>query len=391
MTPPFWTVASYGYPNPFGDDNAKLSWEIFNSFVNQSSYQSVKDFWQSPENIRKLDHAAVESRKASFEEFGLLYVLNGSDNIVLTPGGQQLLAAAAAADEREFAWIGINLLFRFPLCGPPRRMNSSRQANFLVYWFLWAALFDLDDHLLWPEFERVICLVQNQAEALEAVTKVRALRASPNSIESLPLPVANRAGKFYNSLNQVMVHASLYYQLFGSTKVSDPYGSGANVRHHGVVREFRDIVQLALGSGASGASLDCEQTGQFVSRIPSPPEFTNEIEYFSYLGASVPSMASASASTNNPVPSLPMGLDSAPILTENHHYRLDAAGTITGDISTLCRLGRKQRVILSHDLKFTYKVQDKRRTADGHIELVVSKSKPIVSADPILPYIIEDN
>lgn len=392
MSVPFWRVASYGYPNPFRDRNAKFSWEILQSFVDENSYEKVKLFWQSPNAPHMLDHAAVESRKASFEEFGLLYVLSGSDDIVITPGGQQLLKAARQGDEREFAWIAMNLLLRFPLCGPPRRVDSiNRPPNFPIYWFLWAALFDLDEHFLWPELERILCTVGNHLEAVSAITAVRDVRAGRAALPNLPVP--NVRGAFYNSLNQVVVHAGLYYQLLDSTKVENPYEHGtSDVRRHSVEREFQDIVRLALGTGATQADVDCSDLGQYVSRMPMPPTFQRgeEIEYFDYLGAAVPSMESSVTATSVEVPSLPYGSDSVSILTNMHHYTLTPQGHMEGDIAILCRIGRNQRVIFSHDLEFTYRVKDKQRTPDGKIRLVVNRSKPITRPEPILPYFIED-
>lgn len=393
MSVPFWRVASYGYPNPFGDENAKLSWEILHSFVGETSYEKVKAFWQSPNAPRKLDHAAVESRKASFEEFGLLYVLSGSDDIVLTPGGHQLLKAAEQGDEREFAWVAINLLLRFPLCGPPRRLESpNRPPSFPIYWFLWAALFDLDYYFLWPELQRILCSVGSQTEAVAAITAVRDLRAGRTALPDLP--VQSVRGAFYNSLNQVVIHAGLYYQLLDSTKVADPYEpENSDVRRHSVKREFQDIVRLALGTGALEADVECSDPGQYVSRMPLPPTFTRgqEKAYFDYVGAAVPSMESSVTATSLAVPSLPYGSDSVSILTEVHHYAITSQGHLEGDIATLCRIGRNQRVIFSHDLKFTYRVKNKQRTADGKIRLVVSRSKPITRPEPILPYLIEDD
>ncbi len=390
---PFWRVASYGYPNPFRDKNAQFSWEILQSFVNESSYEKVKLFWQSPNAEHKLDHAAVESRKASFEEFGLLYVLAGSDRIVITPGGRQLLEAADQGDQREFAWIAINLLLRFPLCGPPRRLDApSRAPNFPIYWFLWAALFDLDEYILWPELERILCTVGSHMEAVSAIAAVRDLRAGRTLLPKSQVPDVKKS--VYNSLNQVVVHGGLYYQLLDSTKVENPYEpDSVTVRRHSVEREFQELVRFAIGAGATQADVECSDPGQFVSRMPLPPTFKSgeETQYFDYLGAAVPTMESAVRATSVEVPSLPYGSDSVSILTEVHHYNVTPQGHVEGDISILCRIGRNQRVIFSHDLKFTYRVKDKQRTSDGKIRLVVNRSKPITRPEPILPYLIEDD
>lgn len=395
MNNEFWRVASYGYPNPFGDKNAKLSWKILESFIQYGSYAEVKQHWQSPLADRKLDHAAVESRKASFEEFGILYVLSGSDKIVVTPGGQQLIDAANSEDRKTFAWVAVNLLLRFPLCGPPRNFNSARRApNFPIYWFLWAALFDLDDYIVWPELERVLCKVTDTASASKAIDNIQDLRSGRSSLAEFPLPVPSAKGAFYNSLNQVIVHVGLYYQLLTNEKIDNPYApDSSTVRRHTVQREYQDLIRLAMGSGISVTDVECSNPGQFVARMPFPPIFSRgqEAEYFEYMGAVVDSIESTTRAASTKVPTLPLGTESVPILTEGRHYRVVERGIIEGDVSMLCRLTRHQRVILSHDLSVTYRLLDKRRTSQGKILIDISTSKFIANIEPIAAYLIGDH
>src|SRR5947207_993183 len=102
----YWRVNSYGYPNPFSSSqNARQAWETFLSFFDFSSYRKLKEFWESGDAGRLLDSHAVESWKATFEEFGLLYVLSRTNEIQITPAGIQFREAAEARDQDEFGWI----------------------------------------------------------------------------------------------------------------------------------------------------------------------------------------------------------------------------------------------------------------------------------------------
>src|ERR1044071_3433886 len=134
-TSDFWRVNSYGYPNPFSSSQkAVQAWETFLSFFDFASYGKLKEFWESGAAGRLLDSHAVESWKATFEEFGLLYVLSRSDEIQITPAGLQFREAAEARNQDEFGWIGLSLLLRYPLHGPPRaRRGRQRDANLLLY------------------------------------------------------------------------------------------------------------------------------------------------------------------------------------------------------------------------------------------------------------------
>src|SRR6266849_2002543 len=88
----FWRVNSYGYPNPFSQESkSQEAWFTFKTFCDHENapYSSLKAFWESKSAPRKLDSHAVESWKATFEEFGLLYVISRSNKVIVTPAGKQ--------------------------------------------------------------------------------------------------------------------------------------------------------------------------------------------------------------------------------------------------------------------------------------------------------------
>src|ERR1700730_9074622 len=107
QTQDFWRVNSYGYPNPFNSDpNSQAAWGMFRSFCDHDNapYASLKAFWDSSAAPRKVSSNSVESRKAAFEEFGLVYVISGSNTVKITPAGKQFLEAAERRNEQDFVW-----------------------------------------------------------------------------------------------------------------------------------------------------------------------------------------------------------------------------------------------------------------------------------------------
>lgn len=384
----YWRVASYGYPNPFGDKFAVKSWEIFKSFVDHDSYRAVKDYWDSTAVTEKLSSNSVESRKASLEEFGLLYVLSHSDKIVITPGGRQLLEAVESNDQQRFAWIGINLLMRFPLNGPPRSTNTSNAASdFPIYNFMYSALCELGNFVWFEELVRVLSGVTSLDEARTAVALVRDLRSATTTFDALS-PMPPLKGSFYNSMNQVLNHVGLAGMLLASERGESPYQSELH-RKDSLHARYREIVRLAIGERAETLpEEDCIVPDQFIGRIPVVPRFETEQAYFEYLGAEVPDMATARSSVEERLPQILFGQESVSVLTESVHYTL-GTNSIVGEVATLCRISRGQRLILSHDADWTYKVRDKQRTSSGQIDVKLARSKPISNPAIILPFFEE--
>ncbi len=376
----YWRVNSYGYPNPMSDlANARQAWETLMSFVNHQSYSELKRYWASGHAPRIINAHTVESWKAAFEEVGLLYVLSGHDDIVITPAGSQFIDAAQAGREQDLAWIGINLLLRYPLRGP-RRSRGPRydDSDLLLYWFLYAAIRELGNYFWWTELERVLCKVFLCSEATPAIETIRRLRDFQIEPESLPLPVEETRGAFYNSLNQVIVHASMNYLTIGKGTDDRHYDSTRTERRHWIKPEWLPLIDLAMGGQLAPA--DCGPDSSVIDRMPRAPRFNgDEEEYFHYVGSLVPNIADTtnSGSLQTPIRELPFGAGTVSVLDPTAHYRVSSQTSISGPLTVLCRLSRGQRLVLLHDLAWTYIIEDKQRAATGDIVITVRRARPI--------------
>ncbi|CAI0965757.1 hypothetical protein [Serratia quinivorans] len=370
----FWRVNSYGYPCFFSDSEKSLeAWTTLLSFFDFTDYESLKNYWSSHLAPRRLSSHAVESWKATFEEFGILYVESRSNHITITPAGIQLREAAERDDRNEFAWIGLNLLLRYPLRGPRRpKSDAHKDSDLLLYRFWYAALLDLDGYIWWTELERILCRVFLTNEATTAIEDVRTLRMNPELISQVDLPTAQRQGAFYNSLNQVAVHAGMNHLLLGGDDTECPYGVAEPKRRHFIRHDWIGMVRKALSS--SGQSDQCAAGGLAISRLPAAPGFADEREYFDYLGAQVTPMAT---SVTSALSSVNLYGERVLFLSLNEHYRAIDDHTIAGAVASLCQLARGQRIILSHDEQWTYLVQDKELIDAQIVKIRLRRARPI--------------
>src|SRR5947209_1709410 len=88
-------------------------------------------------------------------------------------------------------------------------LKSFWESHLLLYRFLYSATRDLGDYFWWTELERVLCRVFSTSEASAAIQAIHDIRDDPSRLADLSLPADRRKGKFYNSLNQVVVHAGM--------------------------------------------------------------------------------------------------------------------------------------------------------------------------------------
>jgi hypothetical protein len=387
-TPDYWRLQSYGYPNPFAGKNAREAWQIFLTFIDQpdGAYSDLKTYWDSNEAPKKLNHAGVESWKAAFEEFGLLYVLSGSSQITITPAGRQFHAAAVSENVEEFLWIGINLLLRYPLQGPPRgkpRNKARGSSDLLLYRFLYSAIRDLGDYFWWTELTRVFCRVFSTSEAKNAIEVVRYLRDHPNEIESFPALPAASSDNFYNLMNMVTVHAGMNHMLLLQDNTTEHYPVPEKKRKHSVNRTYLNLINAALGDLPHNG--ECANTAPYIDRLPVAPAFGDEESYFAYLGANVPSYSSL-ADISLPQ-TLSLSGDTVFVLQEGKHFTVVETvknwRTIKGQIHAMCRIARNHRMILSTDLAWSYIVIDKAATDTGEILITLRRAGPIVKIEPI--------
>jgi hypothetical protein len=370
----FWRVNSYSYPNFFNKNkNSQEAWDTLLSFFNFKEYDTLKKYWASSDSPRTLSSHAVESWKATFEEFGLLYVATRSNRITITPAGMQLREAAGQDDQDEFAWIGLNLLLRYPLRGPRRqRSDAHGKSDLLLYKFLYAALLDLGGFIWWTELEQILCRVFQTRDGESAVLDILELRNNPTLRTKIDLPVSKEKKEgFYNSLNQVIVHAGMNHFLLEDFSAEPPYGITEAKRKTFIKNQWKGMVRqsLFLDQGVD----QCLSGGAAVLRIPAAPDFEDEISFFDYLGARIAPMGDGATT---PLQSVELHGDRVFILNEGEHYSRSSDNQIIGHINELCQIARGQRVILSHDKRWTYIVEDKGIVDATRVKVTVRPAKP---------------
>lgn len=376
----FWRVNSYGYPCFFSEsEKSQEAWNTLLSFFDFTDYEELKKYWSSSKAPRQLSSHAVESWKATFEEFGILYVESRSNRITVTQAGIQLREAADREDQKEFAWIGLNLLLRYPLKGPRRpKSETHRDSDLLLYRFWYSALLDLDGYIWWTELERVLCRVFQTQEALDAVEDIRTLRLNPGLLNQVKLPVAQRQGAFYNSLNQVAVHAGMNHLLLGTEDLESPYGVIESKRKQFIRSDWAGMIRSAMSN--NGISDQCATGGNAIARLPTSPKFSDEIEYFTYLGASVPAQLTQ---TGSPLASVLLQGEKVFFLSERLTYQVVDASHITGPVASLCQLARGQRIVLSHDERWTYLVENKELIDAHNVKISIRRARPISNIETI--------
>ena len=366
---PHWTVNSYGYPNPFSaSPNAKGAWATLDAFDSGGSYNELKT------RVRGLSSHAVESWKAAFEEYGLLYVISGSDQVTFTPAGRQLLDAGRHGREREFLWIGLNLLLRYPLEGPPRagRRRDYGKSNLLLYWFVYGAILDLNDELWWSELENVLCRVSNGCEALSAIEDIQRARGGQTALQRAPVSATGQEA-FYNVLNQVINHAGMNDVLLTSSTTVGPHQAKAERRVH-LDQKWRGLLSLALDKGTPPLTT---AASPYVNRMPTAYRLSSEDEYFTYLGAPVA-----------PIPSvLPGHAESLARLVHilpSDTYRQVSDDIVEGSIDTMCRLGRDESIVLGHDLERSYMVDSKQLVSTDLVQVRLRRGRPVRASTPLV-------
>ncbi len=379
---PYWKVNSYGYPNPFSPAaNPKGATEVLDAFRAETSYDKIRGEFAKGKP-RKIQPSTVESWKAAFEEFGILYVLAGSDEVVVTPGGRQLFEVRDAGDVEEFARVGLGLLMRYPLRGQRGHRSELGDSDLLIYRAVLAAMLDLGGEVWRPELAYILSGATTRSQLSAAVAAVAAIREGDDRdilAHEPPVPLMNR--NFYNMLNQVFVHSGMNGLLLSNTtseaRFSDPSVPGfrftSSRRVERVLESARPMIEEALGGVDA---IDCVgNSGPFVDRLPAAPVFSSEEEYFEYAGAIVPK---GSAGGAGPVAET-YGGELVWVLKAEEHYELEGEA-IVGLSSNLCAISPGQRLIVSHDLERTRIVDAKALRNDGRIELKVRKARKI--SDP---------
>lgn len=138
------------------------------------------------------------------------------------------------------------------------------------------------------------------------------------------------------------------------------------------------MIRAAL-SDAGGVD-QCSAGGSAIARLPIAPVFTSEQEYFNYLGASVAQMVTPGTTSLSTVQLLG---ERVFILSEGAHYSRDEGSTIVGPITMLCQLAKGQRIIVSHDERWTFLVELKEIVDATRVRIHLRRARPITNINVI--------
>jgi hypothetical protein len=160
------------------------------------------------------------------------------------------------------------------------------------------------------------------------------------------------------------------------TQQENPYGSSEPKRLHFIPSERGNLIRRVLNLNEASP---CAPNVLNVQKLPSAPNFDSELDYFGYLGAAVPPWSQQP----RPLAAIELQGDVVFVLKQNTDYQLADAHSVRGAAAIFCQLARGQRVVLSHDQKWTYIVQEKSALPSNEIMLTVHRGRPISNFMPI--------
>jgi hypothetical protein len=239
---------------------------------------------------------------------------------------------------------------------------------------------DLDG--LWQqELLRVVAHAFTRTDARLAVDRVRRVRDGTADINEWPDPSGGKTGGVYNALNQLMVAGSLNHMLFTSSPLDSQHFPGRKENWWQVRDEYRDIIELAVAGQDHPLPTGCARQAALVDRMPAAPDYSQEREYFDYVGAPVIPLAEAQAQVEAAAaPAVEYGGEVVFLLSEGQHFiRIDDQH-IVGPVHSLCVLAEERRVIVSDNLDRTYMVEHKE-LAGNQVTVRLRQARPIIDRD----------
>lgn len=229
-----WFTSFIGYPNFLKTQGS--SFDLGQAFITlaQASLNS-KTYSESKELFPNLDPAQVETKKAAFQEFGLLYVIPRSNTITLTPLGFQLYDLLSKRQVLEENRRTVLLLlchslaryqFNNPLpVGGKRKVNTDRakSSDVLPYLACYYLLLKLDGLLTVSELRGAIFSLQTMSELRYMETTILNQRKKKQSFSDIAdLPTNPRTAD--NLKIYFMAHLSLDWEILEST-TANYYGA----------------------------------------------------------------------------------------------------------------------------------------------------------------------
>ncbi len=360
---PNWNIQSISYPNPLAA--GQTEWEKLELFVEFESYSEAREAL-TPAGHQKT--TKVETMKAAYESFGLLWVHD--DEIRVTPGGEQYIAAVRAGDEAEAAWVGLNLLLRCPLAGP-RGTWPHADSDLPVYWGILAVMLDADWQLYWEELGRAVARATTRADLPGALDTVLRLRAGTLSLGKVPAPGNHHHGDLYNRLNMAMHHLGLARMLTSKANDDLYVQQGGKRRVDRIVSGWpKELIEDALGGAETCGGL---AAGRWVDRVPAALTAIDVEERFAVLGAAVPPRPTdqSEIASTQIAGDLTWMIDPARVTVSGMH--------VIGAPSVMCSMAVGHRVALRGETQTTFIIKSKEIAAGG-VQVVLRPARRISDA-----------
>jgi hypothetical protein len=212
-----WFTSFIGYPGFFKKQGN--AFELGKTFITLANAAlEGKSYSESKALFPNLDHAQVETKKAAFQEFGLLYVKPRSNVLSLTPAGRQVYDLLHDRNARErnrrlllliLCQALANYQFNNPLpVGGSKGKGRAESTDILPYLASYYLLLKLDGVLTVNELRGAVFGLQAMADLRELEATIRNHRRLGEPFEQLPgLPTNERTAD--NLKIYFMSHLSL--------------------------------------------------------------------------------------------------------------------------------------------------------------------------------------
>lgn len=280
-----WRTSFVGYPNFFVDAGA--SGELADVFIKFADAAERGVSYSDAKSLIGVSSHQAETKKAAFQEYGLLYVLPGSDKLAVTPLGKQVRALAKQGFDRDSRRLLLVALarglaryqFTNPMPVGGRAALALDPIDLRPYLAAYYLLHELDGVLTKSELRGCVFGVQSMAELAGVAERIRGRRASGQPFPDLDgLPSDPRTRE--NLRIYFTSHLGLDSQILQANHHPALYGG-----------EDPAYELTGLGWATIAAVLDIEWPGW---RLPetAPPraeEYADTVTYFSSgVGAPYP-------------------------------------------------------------------------------------------------------
>ena len=276
-----WYTSFLGYPNFLksegrGHEQASSFLTMADAAVEGLSYTQVKALFP------RLDSAAVETKKAAFQEFGLLYVVPRSDRISVTPLGQQIRALCAegpvAEPTRSHILVALSrgvarYQFNSPLpVGGNRYRQRAQSSDVLPYLSTYYLMMKLDGFLTASELRGALFGLQFMSDlrALESGIRERRSRGEPfDDVRGLP----TNEGTAANLKIYFLSHVSLDMELMATREDDSVYGFAEQVTElkHAGFETLESVLALEWPDWRDDSPVP-----------PEPRDYTSIDDYFQH-------------------------------------------------------------------------------------------------------------